>query len=380
MIQITLLLISTLPVMAGAIIAASLPAMANHFGGTPQAELVAKLMLTLPALLIALCGPLAGQLADRWGRLKLLGAALLLFCLAGTSGLYLVEPIHLLLGRALLGIATAGIMTASVALAADHFHGPARDVFMGRQGAAMATGGLVFVTLGGALADQHWRAPFAIYVISLLFWVLAQKALANDPPAPPPHLQYEGDGKLPPAGTLALIYFLAFLGMVMFYLVPVQLPFFLTERLQAAGWQTGLAIGFTTLFGAAGSLLYRRLKRRLGFTEVMIVSYSCTGLAYFLLQQADSYVWVLLALLPAGLGTGFMMPNFNLWLMSLAPPTHRGRLLGGLTFFVFSGQFLSPFYVKAIPESWGIYSTSSAVLALVALTLTLIGLVRGRGE
>lgn len=63
----TLLCLAALTVMAGATLAPSLPALENHFVDTANSELLTRLVLTLPALFIALFAPLAGVVFDRFG-------------------------------------------------------------------------------------------------------------------------------------------------------------------------------------------------------------------------------------------------------------------------------------------------------------------------
>ncbi len=111
--QITLLLVSTLTVMSGATIAPSLPAMREYFANVPNADYLVRLALTLPALLIALGAPVVGVIIDRLGRKPLLLIALIIYGLAGSSGLILNTLNLILIGRVLLGISVAGIMTTA---------------------------------------------------------------------------------------------------------------------------------------------------------------------------------------------------------------------------------------------------------------------------
>ena len=67
-IKAVLLIGSTMTVMAGATIAASLPQMSKVFAHQENAEFLSKLVLTLPALFIALFSPVAGWVADKAGR------------------------------------------------------------------------------------------------------------------------------------------------------------------------------------------------------------------------------------------------------------------------------------------------------------------------
>lgn len=162
----TILLLTALTIMAGATISPALPAIEAHFADSAHAPILTRLILTMPALFIAVCAPVAGVLADRYGRRPVAIAAVVLYGLAGMSGLIADSLPGLLVGRALLGVAVAGVMTVATALVGDFFTGPARERFMGLQAAFIGIGGLFFLTGGGLLAEFHWRAPFLIYVVA----------------------------------------------------------------------------------------------------------------------------------------------------------------------------------------------------------------------
>ena len=104
LVKLTILLSASMTIMAGATIAPSLPQMKVVFNHIPNAEFIIKLVLTLPSLFIAIAAPFAGYIIDRLGRKKLLLFSLLLYAIAGTSGLYLNNLLTILIGRALLGV------------------------------------------------------------------------------------------------------------------------------------------------------------------------------------------------------------------------------------------------------------------------------------
>lgn len=118
-----------------------------------------KLVITLPALFIVIGSPIAGLIVDRFGRKPLLLLSTVLYGLAGSSGLYLGRLPAILAGRAFLGIAVIGVMVSATILIADYYSSPARAAFMGLQAGFMGLGGVLFLTLGGALAQQSWRYP-----------------------------------------------------------------------------------------------------------------------------------------------------------------------------------------------------------------------------
>ncbi|MBD0364305.1 MAG: MFS transporter [Coleofasciculus sp. C3-bin4] len=370
---ITLLLTSSMTVMAGATISPALPQIQQFFQNEPNSEFWVKLMLTLPALFTAIGAPFAGIIIDRFGRKPLLTGAVILYGLAGGSGCVLSSLTGLLIGRAFLGIAVGAIMTTSIALIADYYQGPKRNQVMGIQAAFMGYGGVIFLTLGGFLADINWRVPFLIYlsafaVLPLVIFCLTEPNVES---AQAERLAEDADAKLP-VGTIALIYALTFLTMVVFYMIPVQLPFYLKSLGQVSNAQTGLAIAASTLASAIISMRYGSIKTHLSFQGVLICLYLLMGLGYVTISLAGNYALVVLGLIIAGLGLGLLLPNMNVWLNAKTPISSRGRVLGGLTTCMFLGQFCSPIVSQPIAQQIGLgvtYSVAGVVMWTLAVLL-----------
>lgn len=359
LLKATLLLTSTLTVMSGATIAPSLPAMQEYFADVPNSALLVRLVLTIPALFIAIGGLFAGQLVDRLGRKPLLIGSALLYGIAGSSGFILNSLGAILAGRALLGLSVAGIMTGVTTLIADYYTGQTRANFMGLQAAFMGLGGVVFLSVGGFIADLNWRFPFLIYLSA---WaILIAIALTIYEPERKILNQTSSSAIKPtmPIGVLAMIYGVAWFYMVAFYLIPVQLPFYLQNLSNASATASGLAIAASTLASAIASLRYGFVKERLGFVSIVVIAFGVAAVGYLIIGIAGSYNVVLIGLIIAGLGFGLLMPNLNVWLSSIIPDVLRGRALGGLTTFFFLGQFLSPLVSQPITNEIGLAKTYS---------------------
>lgn len=374
-IKATLLLTSTLTVMSGATIAPSLPAMQEYFADVENSALLVRLVLTIPALFIAIGGLFAGQLVDRIGRKPLLIASTLIYGLAGGSGLILNSLGTILIGRALLGLSVAGVMTGVTTLIADYYTGQKRANFMGLQAAFMGLGGVVFLSVGGVIADRNWRFPFLIY-LSAWAILIAIAVTLYEPNLTNNQVSDSSATKAQmPMGVLAMIYGVALFYMVAFYLIPVQLPFYLQNFSNASASAAGLAIAASTLASSIASLRYGFVKERLGYVQIVIIAFAVAALGYFIIGIAGNYQLVLLGLIIAGLGFGLLMPNLTVWLSSIIADALRGRALGGLTSFFFLGQFLSPLVAQPITNAVGLGRTYSLtgfamlIVALVFLTL-----------
>jgi MFS family permease len=367
-VKATLLCLSTLTVMAGATIAPSLPAMQDYFRAVPNSDYAVRLALTLPALLIAVGAPVVGVAIDRLGRKRILLVALALYGIAGSSGFILSSLDTILMGRALLGISVAGIMTIATTLVGDYYSGVSRTQFLGLQSGFMGLGGVLFLSLGGFLADMNWRLPFLIYLLALILLPFVLIFLP-EPPRSSPKTAIAASTQPFPLNLVVLTYGIALITQIVFYLIPVQLPFYLKQIANASAGQSGLAIALATLFSAISSILYRQVKTRFTFTQVYGIAFANIALGYGLIAWASSYAIALPGLAITGAGLGLLMPNMVLCLTTVAPEHLRGRVLSGITTSFFLGQFLSPLISQPLSKAIGLGKTYGAA-AFLMLCLT----------
>lgn len=364
-------------VLAGAIIAPSLPGMNQHFGG--DAEVAVQLVLTMPALMITLFSPAMGYLADRFGRRNLLLLALMIYGVAGLSGFLIDRVDTLILSRAVLGMAVAGIISISTTLIGDYFTPAERARFLGLQGSFMALGGVVFLNLGGALADWSWRGPFLVYIAGLLLLPYARAVLYE--PSTSSEMNSESATQVPqesfPWGRVILAYSLGLLSMAMFYMVPAQLPFLLTERHEVSGTAIGLALSTTPMAAAIVSFTYGRIKPWVTVSWLYVIGFTLVTVGFSIVGYGHSYMLTLIGVGVAGLGFGIFLPNTNVWLMRITPAAYRGRVFGGSSSAIFLGQFLSPLVVAPVAIALGslrdVYWAAAALCLMLAVVMAILG-------
>jgi MFS family permease len=282
MLKISILLASMMTMMANAVIAPALPQINQIFESVRGAEVLSKLLMTLPALTIAFVAPVAGRIVDRRGRLPVLIFSLILYAVAGTSGLWLNTLPSILVGRLFLGLGVAGIMTTATTLIGDYFQGEDRSAFMGFQGAFIGIGGMVFITTSGYLADVHWRLPFVIYGFSLVVLLMASLFLyepdvEKEKPGAPGSRDY-------PVRTVWIIFISGFLGLSYFYIIPVQIPFFVQGFDGVSNAMSGWAISTLTISSAIAALFYKNMRRRFSFPTIYGISFLIMASGYLLLQ------------------------------------------------------------------------------------------------
>ncbi len=118
----------------------------------------------------------AGLLGDRYGRKKLLTAALVLFGFASLACAYAGSPGQLIAARAVLGLAAAVILPMSLAVIPVLFTAEERPRAIAAVGGATFLGYPIGPILGGWLLDHYWWG--SVFLINVPVVVIAVVAVA----------------------------------------------------------------------------------------------------------------------------------------------------------------------------------------------------------
>ena len=333
-----LLMVASLGVMANAIVAAAMPAMRDAFGDVAYINTLIGLVVTLPALGIVLTAGIAGWLNDHVGRRPVMLGSLILYGVAGLSAMALDSLPAILAGRFVLGMAIGGTMTSAMAMIGDRYEGEARMRFMSTQAAVMSAASMMFVLGGGLLGELGWRYPFLMYALG---FAMIPVVLAQLPESRPKRPDTGARDRLD-VRPLAVIGISTLLAMIMFYLLPVRLPFHLVANGYSSPAVAGLAVAVGTLTMSAMALGYSRTGAKLPAMVVYAVIFALSAIGFFIIANTTSLTGAMLGAAVAGAGNGWLFPINNLLIMERAPPHQRGRASGFHTMCIFTGQFLSP--------------------------------------
>ena len=373
---VAILAASGLTLFALAAVAPSLPAIERTYADVPDAALLTRMVLTITALFIALSAPVSGILVDRIGRKPVLLSALVLYLISGTAGIWLESLTEILVSRAILGVAAGMILTSATTLIGDYYQGDARNRMTGIQVSVMVFTVASGTTVAGYLADTDWRLPFYLYGLALL--VIPLVAFGIREPARASAATRDPDQ--PESGyriavlRAGVVYFLIWLSMVSTFIIPSQTPFLLPEIGIPAAFMAGIAIAVFNAVAAVTSIFFRRLRDRFDNNIILAGSYLFLGAGLLLAATADGLPQAMLGMVFAGIGFGPLMPTLFAWLLAIAPLEHRGRFVGGLTFFQFLGLFASPLYSQPIADRIDMTGAFAVTgLAQIALGLAFVG-------
>lgn len=386
MLTAAVLALAAMTIMANATIASSLPGLRAHFQDVPGIETLAGLIVTLPSIAVVLAAGPVGWMADRFDRQKILIASALLYAIGGTAGLWAEDLTVILVGRLLLGLGVAGTMTLAMTWAADLWQGEARARYLGRQGAAISAGGILFMLAGGALAMLSWRGAFAIYAVVLpvaafalvLLAPHARRIRAARAATGPVRAEAGADAAFP-WSAYAVVAPLAFLFMTAFYLTPTRLPFLLEDLGVTNTLAVGAIMATLTLVMLPVSLNYGRIRRYVSAEAIFAWSFALMAVALMFHATATDWHGVLIGSVVGGLAMGPSMANYTTWFMARVPPAQRGRASGLLTTAFFLGQFASPLVSAPLVQAFGLQGAFAALalgLALVAVVIAVAMFVR----
>lgn len=363
--KITLLLLSITTMMSNVAIVTSLPHLKEYFTTVENIEFLSRMMLTLPSLSIAFLAPILGHIVYKIGRKKSAFFALLLFAITGTAGLYLDSMESLLASRAALGIAIATLMIVSTSLVGDYFVGEERHKFMGLQSAFIAVGGILFVVGGGVLSDLNWRYAFGIYAVGLLLMPLVAKYLVENVKDITESQEGEISNKLFP------IYFLAFLHMTIFFILPTQFPFLLIEHFKASGTVTGSVIALAFVCNAIGAITFAKLKKKFSFATIYIIGMAVVAIGFLMIGSFSEIYQFYFAAPVLGFGGGILTTNISAWMLSRAHSSKRVKSSGYLTSSLFLGQFFSPIVFHPVVSHFGVQDFFLVISGSIAIGVIL---------
>ena len=123
----SLLIPITLSTMAIVLLAPVVPQLMAEYKDVPNADFLVPMVLTTPALCIAILSTFAGAMGDYFGRRRLLIASLAVYGIVGLAPIFLKDIAAILASRVLVGIAEALIMVTTTTMIGDYFQGARRD-------------------------------------------------------------------------------------------------------------------------------------------------------------------------------------------------------------------------------------------------------------
>lgn len=355
-IQAVLLLAgSCMPVLGSVLLTPILPQLSAEFADVVGAEVLVPLVVAIPALMIALFAPFAGQVVDRLGRKKLLIAAMFVYSLVGIAPMFLDTLPAILATRVGVGITEAAIMTVCTTLIVDYWHEQRRRVkYLGLQTVVTTLSATAFIAIGGAVGAAGWRTPFWIYLAAAIIAVPMLFLLwePNRADATDAHVQAE---KVPiPWRRLVLPLVVGLFGGFTFYVLIIEAAYLLVGA-GVAPTDTptiGGIAAVASLATAAGAFTFSRIAK-VGPRALLPVAFGLQAAGMLIIWLVGGVPGVAAGAIIGGAGSGLLLPTMLTWALTSIRFEERGRATGLWTSAFFFGQFLTPIIMGALTAAVG---------------------------
>lgn len=308
------------------------------------------LLTSLFLWVYAFCSPLAGYLADRFSRTRVIVGSLFVWSLVTwlTGHCRTVE--QLLAARALMGVSEACYIPAALALIADYHTGPTRSratgIHMSGVYAGAALGGV-----GGYIAEYFsWRLGFTVFgVVGVVYALILAAVLRDAPKSEPAETLSAGPDRLRPLAALGALfgqgsYYVLLLHVSLlalaFWGINGWLPTYLKEHFNLGQGAAGLsATGYIQAASFVGILLggywadsWIRTNVR-GRIYVPMIGFAVAAPALYMAASTDAMLFAILGLAVFGLARGFSDANMMPILCQVADPRTRATGYGIMNFF-----------------------------------------------
>lgn len=352
-----------------------------------RATFIGGALLVTYAVLQFLCGPIMGNLSDRFGRRPVLLVSLAAFALDYMLMGFAPTIGWLFLGRAIAGVAGA-VYSPAMAYIADVSPPEKRAQGFGLVGAAFGLGFIIGPAIGGLLGELGPRAPFfAAAALGALNFVYGLFVLPESLPAEQ-RRKFEWTRANPLGALMALRRYPAvvaiagavFLWQLSHQVYPATWSFFATIRFGWTASEIGLSLAFVgVLMAFTQGYLTGRIVPRIGEHRAVLIGVG-SGLVSLLALAFATQTWAAYAALLMGMLQGLAYPSMNAIMSKQVGADQQGELQGAIASMMSLTTILGPLVMTQTLGRFSqatapIYFPGAAFLLAAALALLALAIV-----
>jgi MFS family permease len=350
---IMLLLPITMAVMGISVLTPVVHLLLEQYKDIPHYDyLVIGGVITMPAIWVLLFSPVAGWLADRFGRRNLLLGSMVVYAFVGMAPALLDNLYAIIATRIGVGLCEAVVMTVSTTMISDYFTGHARERWIASQTAVASLSALGIIYLGGQLGAAYgWRGPFYLYLYSLVLALGVYLFLWEPDRERAPLRAAEPSPEFPWPRMLGICG-LTLLASISFYTVITKNA----EAMVSLGVRDPAVIGKLTMLASIGVPLGTFIywgASRLPINRLLLIDFLIIGGGFMLMGRAAdpaSYAW---GSFINQVGCGLVLPTMLVWATRGLAYAVRGRGNGMWQAAFAIGQFLSGMVVTLLSKQLG---------------------------
>ncbi|MHA2029509.1 MAG: MFS transporter [Candidatus Kariarchaeaceae archaeon] len=406
--QIFTLIISVAIVMTGfGIIFPIFPQLLEIVGGGDSFDL--GVMAAAFGLSYLIASPIFGNLADAFGKKRVILIGLLGFSTSNLVYVYATEIWHFYLARAIEGAFSSAILPPAIALTTQITPQNKRAKYIGYIAAGNTIGLIIGPLIGGVLFDGlniqgttiingslylPFYASFTVGLIAFIFgfFTLPQDSNHNISVIPPITKGKSDDvssqksfrrvinhqiSTLPKPLHMFLIFVIADMFTILpWMVVSPGFIFHFYDELDLSASDFGYFVAGYGLFAATGQALLGNLSDKHGRKPLLLIG-QLFAIAFYLMLPLGRLAWhfVLIATL-AGISSGLRDPALKAMLSDVTDEKSRATAFGIESGFISLSQIIGPILGGYLYVTYGIGVVFTVSIILATVNILFIGLIR----
>ncbi|MEF8975274.1 MAG: MFS transporter [Halapricum sp.] len=365
---VTVVSVAVIGMLALSAISPVLPAISSQFVVSSARVGLVMTAFTVPIIVAA---PVAGILADVYGRRPVIIPSLFVFGGAGVTIMAAPSFAAILALRVVQGAAFAGLMPLTVTILGDLYSGTAGSAAQGLRVSANGIADTIAPALIGLLVGVGWNYPFALYGLAfptavVVYIVLPEtgRTAGEDFDLLPKLRSYarsiwtEVDDR-----ESRILLFGGFVRDFVRLALITFVPLFAVRALEATAFQAGVAIGMLGVSRVVVAPLAGSVVRRCSQRTALAVAFAvcAVGTLPIALSPSIPVLWVLVGIF--GVGDSLLSPVLKSAVTELTVSEYRAGVITGLRLLKSLGQSLAPIFFGIVLAGFGF----TAVFVLAAL-------------
>ena len=335
------------------------------------------LVMTVFALPGILMVPIAGVLADIFGRRRIVLFSLLVLGTAGVA-IGFTENFHfILLLRAIQGIGYAGTTPLTVTLIGDLTSGPEGSKAQGYLVSASGAASVFIPAISGFVLRFGWESSFylfgVIFIVIMIVYVTLPETLSPDN-------QASGAELISTIRTyirsitaelkdidFALLYVGAFVEYFVKYGMFTFLPLFAIRIFGTSGFIAGVLISVYGFVRMVVSLFTKQFTSIFGLKYAIVASTGISALGIGFIAVAPGIPSIVAAVVVYSIGDAFLAALLNDMTTKKSQAEHRGGIVSGLNMMKNIGKAAAPALLGgllAITSFSGLFFLSAGLLGV----------------
>ncbi|MXQ55123.1 MFS transporter [Shimazuella alba] len=337
------------------------------------------LLITLFSFPAALMIPIAGFLADRIGRKKVIIVSLFIYGIGGIlSGIVAITGGGfglLLWTRVIQGIGAAGTAPIAMVLTSDLFDKAQRSKALGTIEAANGMGKVLSPILGAVISLISWYAMFFIFPIlcvptAIALWMLINEKKVKDVPSFHTYMDHIKDIFHKHGRWLSVAFYVGAITMFTMFGTLFILSDTLENTYHFVGVKKGLFLAIPLLALCTTSYLTGgHIKDQIGkMKHLILIGLLFLGTPLLAVPWVDNRYLLIILFSVIGIGAGLILPCLNMMITSAIRLKERGIITALYSSVRFFGVALGPPVFGALSKKpYLLYFGTSALIVLALL-------------